>query len=342
MKKFFVLFVTLAALLFVVSCGNGKNKDDIADPEEEVTDTGKETTDPGEETTDPEEDCINAGGTWNADQALCTRTVDCDDKPANSEWNGDSTYTSTYWDGSWNSVYSTYSEIEGACHFKCTQNHFWLHSTCFSPCDADPCGTITGFSNMTCAALNEEEYSCGGTDLSTGLTWSTIPFGAMTYTEAISYCDDLNENGYSDWRLPNMSELRTLVQNCETVEMPNGSCMIREDECAVCLEFDSCFSVTQCRCEEDGAKYDKLKSSYAFWSSSVSSDQPSSISDLQLGWTVNFLDAGVYWDNIIEGINVVRCVRSDEEPITSCTLAGGAWNEAEETCECQETSTTQN
>ncbi|MBR4531566.1 PEGA domain-containing protein [bacterium] len=46
-----------------------------------------------------------------------------------------------------------------------------------------------------------------------GLQWSNIAEDEMTQNEAINYCENLNEGEYSDWRLPNIDELRTLVNN---------------------------------------------------------------------------------------------------------------------------------
>lgn len=50
------------------------------------------------------------------------------------------------------------------------------------------------------------------TDTSTGLTWqkATAP-GTYTWKEALAYCESLNLAGYTDWRLPNINELNSLV-----------------------------------------------------------------------------------------------------------------------------------
>jgi hypothetical protein len=51
------------------------------------------------------------------------------------------------------------------------------------------------------------------TDNLTGLMWTRDAnmAGEKTWSEAISYCNNLNYAGYTDWRLPNKKELRSLV-----------------------------------------------------------------------------------------------------------------------------------
>lgn len=50
-------------------------------------------------------------------------------------------------------------------------------------------------------------------DTTTGLMWLKSPdaCGMMTWAEAVQYCADLSYGGYSDWRLPNIRELESLV-----------------------------------------------------------------------------------------------------------------------------------
>ncbi|MBF0230028.1 MAG: DUF1566 domain-containing protein [Desulfamplus sp.] len=49
-------------------------------------------------------------------------------------------------------------------------------------------------------------------DLNTGLTWQqTTDSSSMTWQEAIAYCENLNLGGYTDWRLPNIKELQTII-----------------------------------------------------------------------------------------------------------------------------------
>jgi len=55
------------------------------------------------------------------------------------------------------------------------------------------------------------------TDHSTGLIWqSDTPSEKMNWEQALSYCENLDLEGYTDWRLPTIKEFRSLVnyENC--------------------------------------------------------------------------------------------------------------------------------
>ncbi len=49
------------------------------------------------------------------------------------------------------------------------------------------------------------------TDTDTGLMWAQVPSSAMTWANALNYAEGLSLGGYSDWRLPNVKELQSLV-----------------------------------------------------------------------------------------------------------------------------------
>ncbi len=49
------------------------------------------------------------------------------------------------------------------------------------------------------------------TDTDTELMWTQVPSAAMNWTSAIAHAENLTTAGYTDWRLPNIKELQTLV-----------------------------------------------------------------------------------------------------------------------------------
>ena len=76
-------------------------------------------------------------------------------------------------------------------------------------------------------AATQPNYTDNGdgttTDTRTGLMWlkdGNYPFNGVTSTgtweQALGYCENLVYAGYSDWRLPNIRELESIV-NCGTV-----------------------------------------------------------------------------------------------------------------------------
>jgi len=62
---------------------------------------------------------------------------------------------------------------------------------------------------------NQPSYVVNGdgtvTDQVTGLMWTQGYYGKMTYSEALTFADGINLAGYSDWRLPSIKELYSLM-----------------------------------------------------------------------------------------------------------------------------------
>lgn len=112
--------------------------------------------------------------------------------------------------------------------------------------------------------------------------WSKKSHNKMTWLKAKEYCANLVEANYSDWRLPTISELRTLIKNCPTMET-GGNCKVETN----CL-LSSCYSnvCSGCSGSSDG-RYSKLGDAEWLWSSS---DQ---VDGTGYAWSVYFYNGHV-------------------------------------------------
>jgi len=103
-----------------------------------------------------------------------------------------------------------------------------------------------------------------------GLMWSAISENFHTWEESVSYCENLTDLGYYDWRLPTVNELRTLIQNCPETET-GGSCTMTDE----CVEENGIGSDYKPRCQNDDCRcksmiesdYCKLGDIGKYWSS---------------------------------------------------------------------------
>jgi hypothetical protein len=57
-------------------------------------------------------------------------------------------------------------------------------------------------------------------DRATGLTWTAAFASKLTWSEALSYCEGLELGGQSDWRLPDIAELRSLAEVAPDPDAP--------------------------------------------------------------------------------------------------------------------------
>jgi len=121
----------------------------------------------------------------------------------------------------------------------------------------------------------------------------------MNWSDAKQYCANLNEDGYSNWRLPTISELRTLIKNCPATEN-GGKCKVTDG----CLSYDNCKNDACDGCSYSSAvRYSKLGDTSFFWSSSESSDNAG------YAWGVHFNSGQVFYYGSGAGFVDVRCVR---------------------------------
>ncbi len=135
------------------------------------------------------------------------------------------------------------------------------------------------------------------------LIWSDRSSNTMNWSSAKQYCEDLTEGGYTDWRLPNIDELRTIIKNCSKTET-GGQCKVSEKNGR--LSSNDCQSSCS-YCEDrsnNGGYYSKFgdDDNVWLWSSSVLSDYSN------FAWFVSFTSGGVSL-NPKSGNFYVRCVR---------------------------------
>ena len=125
--------------------------------------------------------------------------------------------------------------------------------------------------------------------------WSKCSDDIMSWNEAKNYCSNLTEGGYTDWRLPNIDELRTLIQNHSGTQT-GGSCPISEKAGKLDDWTDDCKG-------RSGSNFSKLGDTGYFWSSSVRSVTP-----YHYNWVVDFGN-GLVADRDVDSNYYVRCVR---------------------------------
>ncbi len=171
--------------------------------------------------------------------------------------------------------------------------------------------TLTRRRSMAASPTTTHEKSAGGiwTDSKTGLTWQVKPKGdAMKWNEAKAYCTSLFLGSHRDWRLPTISELRSLIRGCKKTET-GGLCAVTDR----CLKLKGCWNDSCAGCESkkgpglDGrywpAELVGENSLDWYWSSSNVADYGRNV------WHVDFGSGNVdYGDGYDDGYSV-HCVR---------------------------------
>lgn len=149
------------------------------------------------------------------------------------------------------------------------------------------------------------------------LMWQVMPTGGkMTWNSARSHCPTLKIGGYSDWRLPSISELRSLLRNCpDTVLGGNCSVMDDCDRATSCWTQSTCYGCTSKAGKSDGYYPDVLRGdSYGFFWASTS-NAPSTNIDVYYAsttaWMIGFFQATIM-PGPKELQNYARCVRNGQ------------------------------
>ncbi len=181
----------------------------------------------------------------------------------------------------------------------------------YSDSDTVPAATITD-----CAG--------GKLDTTTNLCWQDPPLEESTmWYFAISYCDDLELGGHSDWRLPDINELISLLNGCvdgrKTVDSSHSACEMTPTGCAATYSCDDMENCVECSTLEgpgaEGCFWDPELSGRcsSYWSStSLSTDSTSA-------WAANFRHGNV--SSRMRGTELlIRCVRTATDSDTDTDI----------------------
>ena len=143
-------------------------------------------------------------------------------------------------------------------------------------------------------------------DPTSGLMWSNFVREYESLDGGKSYCQDLFLADYGDWRLPTISELRSLIRGCEDTET-GGSCGVT-DSCLdlSCWELHDCYGCPYGDRPAWGCYWpSQLQGTCGewFWSSSAVADDDFFV------WSVDFLFGKVAYYGVDYDIFNARCVR---------------------------------
>ena len=304
MKKFLVLTVVFAAIFLMVSCGGGDNGNDGGDSGVDTGDSGSEGGDTGTDTGDSGSEGSDTGADTGDSGSESGDTGD-DTGDSGSE-GGDSGADTGNEDDDTNSfecdMPGDYKCINGdsyVCQLLPTGDMIWgFNEEC-----ADGCDSETGACNAILRDCSESHLELC-TDEETGLMWSKKS-DYKNWTDANQYCEDLEELGFDDWRLPTIDELRTLILECEGT-VTGGACQISEE--ADILSNESW--TDDCYCEESSMGiYTKFGTDdwYDYlWSSSSVSDLSDSY------WALDTSEGKITATQNEDSMTEARCVRLAE------------------------------
>ena len=313
MRKFFVFFALFCAFL-MVSCGssgNNGNKDNT-DTGETVTDedsADSEFNDTTSEEPDNEETDRKQGELYGEcyPNATCNKGLVCDEENniCIKDPNGSSSDSD-------NDVTETDDDSDPAPEQPESEESDSDSDTLDSTDDADTSDSQSD--DDADADSGEQEEQC--TTIDAKLWWSSKSADTMAWLSALNYCEDLNVCGHSDWKLPTIDELKTLLKwrrdsQCKVSD--TNDCLYSTDSygcwtCSSCCHDCTLGGGRECNYTPSSYYYDgrysKLGDSGWFWSSSVPTEYTT------LAWAVNFNAAQVYTKSKSNKTEVyVRCVR---------------------------------
>ena len=145
------------------------------------------------------------------------------------------------------------------------------------------------------------------TDNVTGLVWQQTPDSQKySWDDAQTYCDNLVLGDRDDWRMPTISEVRTIINGCPATEL-GGSCGVTIE----CTDVNECWNESCNGCNhsngpgENGCYWNtQLRGNCdMYWSSTV-------FGSLNYVWISRFDYGDVFYDDNVEYgfLRNIRCV----------------------------------
>jgi Protein of unknown function (DUF1566) len=142
------------------------------------------------------------------------------------------------------------------------------------------------------------------TDPETGLIWQANHLsGFVNWMDARVYCERLNFAGRGNWRLPTISELRTLIRGCPGTET-GGLCGVTDVCRGNSCQNDFCYFCEHGDGPNDGcfATPELPSGCEHYWSSTVVNDSS------ERAWAVGFASGFIYKPRVYYAFHA-RCVR---------------------------------
>jgi len=166
----------------------------------------------------------------------------------------------------------------------------------------------------TAPADDDDSAETVWTDTTTDYMWqngATVGSDNYDQADAESYCTGLNWGGYSGWTLPDVNQLRSLIQGCAATGT-GGSCGVTDSCLPESCENDSCGGCSGGGPGPGGAYWPAEITGNVFcwyWSSLGFTDDTGAY-----GWGVYFSSADVTYAGVanVDG-NCARCVRSSAD-----------------------------
>jgi uncharacterized protein (TIGR02145 family) len=317
MKKIFAV-LALFTLFFAVSCGSSGNKEnkDDTDTGETVTDEDSGTADSEPADTTPEQPDNEDPGRKQGElygecypNATCNKGLVCDEenniciKDPDSGDDADSDVS----DSTPDNGDSTPEQLDDAD----SADDADTSDTTDDADSADDTDSADSQPDEDDDSAEPEE-NCKTVDAK--LWWSSKTTETMNWESAINHCKELKESnacGYSDWHLPTIDELKTLLKwrrdsQCKVSETDDHLSFDDYWTCSSCCHDCTLGGGGECNYSSyyyDG-RYSKLGDSGSLWSSSVPTEY------IHSAWFVNFNAAQVYIKSKSNKTEVyVRCVR---------------------------------